>query len=536
MTQEAGSKQQYPFPSRKDVHGTRIPKTTSGDGPTPPQVAEQSLREALAPKAATQVRRKPAPATGPVPVVKPLRANRATEPQSPEMSSQTTAAAQTSAPVMPSAPVTPSAPVVSPQPVAPAVQVPPVPQTPVVVPGASQPVQPAPAAPNTAQAARQVGRPDLGSSRASQPQVDAAEVASRRRKRKRRKTIRTTIALTLLLALVVGAVWFAIGALQTETIEAESDDYPGPGTGSVEVLVEPGDTGGDIANTLYEAGVVKTPAAFIRAFENNSAAASLQPGTYSLKLEMSGAGALAAMLDDTNRQDNAFTVNAGQTVAQVSERLANVAGFDPEQIQEALDDPTALGLPEVANGNAEGWFAEGSYEIASGDTVSEVLAAMVAKQVATLESLEVEEDLWEEVLTKASILEREAGSVEDMARIARVVQNRLDFPDAETQGLLQMDSTALYGVGKSGGLPTSEELADDNPYNTYVQKGLPPSPIGTPSTSAIEAVLEPADGDWLYFVTVDLDTGETLFAVTYEEQVSNVEKLRQWCEANEDRC
>ena len=245
---------------------------------------------------------------------------------------------------------------------------------------------------------------------------------------------------------------------------------------------------------------------------------------------------MAALLDESNREGNSVTVTPGQSVEQIKERLVGVAGFTEEDVEEALKDPSALGLPSVANGVLEGWLAAGTYEVTLGDSPTVVLTEMVQATKDILTDLDVPEDQWETILIKASILEREVITHTDLPKVARVIENRLTLPEAETVGLLQMDSTVLYGVGKYGGIPTAADLADDNPYNTYRVKGLPPSPIATPSLEAIEATLNPEDGDWLYFVTVDLDTGETLFASTLDEQVRNQVKLDEWCAANEGRC
>ena len=147
------------------------------------------------------------------------------------------------------------------------------------------------------------------------------------------------------------------------------------------------------------------------------------------------------------------------------------------------------------------------------------------------------EDQRQELLIKASILEREVNIEQYYPMVARVIENRLTQPQAETVGYLNMDSTVLYGVGKVGGVPTANEVADEsNPYNTYKHKGLPPGPISSPSDLALESMLNPADGDWLYFVTVNLDTGETKFAATLEEQEKNRALFDQWCTDNPGKC
>ncbi len=137
----------------------------------------------------------------------------------------------------------------------------------------------------------------------------------------------------------------------------------------------------------------------------------------------------------------------------------------------------------------------------------------------------------ERILTIASIIQRE-GRLEDFPKVSRVIQNRLDI-DMK----LQMDSTAQYGYGSlhEGVVSSSKEaLEDDNDWNTYVRTGLPATPIASPSDAAIKAAMQPADGPWLYFVTINLATGETLFTQTLAEHEQGIEKWREWCRANPD--
>lgn len=357
-------------------------------------------------------------------------------------------------------------------------------------------------------------------------------------KKKKAPGWRVAIVLIVVVALIGGASYLAYRSLVPDSTKpvAQALDFPGPGEGSVEVAITSGELGSQIGQSLVDAGVVKSLEGFIKAFEANSAASTIKPGTYTLRKGMTSAAALAALLDEANRRDNAITVNAGQTAEQVFAKMVSVGGFTREAIDEALADPSSLGLPESADGKIEGWLAVGSYDFATDVTAAQALTTMVERTKDTLSGLGVPEDEWENVLIKASILEREAGLEIDMPKVARVISNRLDNPEAETRGLLQMDSTVLYGVDKYGGLPTSEDLASDSPYNTYKVKGLPPTPIASPSLAAIEATINPAEGNWLYFVTVNLDTGETLFASNLDEQTKNIEQLNQWCSQNQGRC
>ena len=109
----------------------------------------------------------------------------------------------------------------------------------------------------------------------------------------------------------------------------------------------------------------------------------------------------------------------------------------------------------------------------------------------------------------ASLVEAEGGRVSDYPKIARVIYNRLaqDIP-------LQLDSTVLYGLHTYGIIASDEQLASTSPYNTYKYKGLTPGPIDSPGAAAIQAVLNPAAGNWIYFVTVNPKTGLTLFTAS----------------------
>lgn len=400
----------------------------------------------------------------------------------------------------------------------------------------SRPAHPLPSAATT--------KPAVRASAGTRAQMPPGSVPGRQGARRNPKKTRsrgakwrTAFIIVLMLALVSGAVYVAVQSLTGGTsATVEELDFPGPGTDSVEVNIASGDLGTNIGQTLVDAGVVKTVEGFKRAFDNNSAAATIKPGTYTLKLGMTSAGALAALLDEANRVDNAITVTPGQSKVQVFEKLQAVGGFSQAEIDEAVEDTSALGLPAEAEGNLEGWLAPGSYEAANGEGVDAILARMISATVTMLQDLEVPTDEWQTVLTKSSILEREVNSEEDLPKVARVIENRLSKPDAETRGLLQMDSTVLYGVGKQGGLPDQADMADENPFNTYLVPGLPPAPIASPSRAAVEATLSPAEGDWLYFVTVDLDTGETKFASTLDEQIANTQLLELWCEENPGRC
>lgn len=215
-------------------------------------------------------------------------------------------------------------------------------------------------------------------------------------------------------------------------------------------------------------------------------------------------------------------VKAGQRADIIIHRVATEFAVSHERAREAI----VAALPAEANGSVEGWLAVGEY--GSAPDVEAFASTLVDNQVATLQGAGVEPADWHEVLTLASLVEKESPQVSDMPRVARVILNRLDGDMR-----LELDSTVRYSLGadQSETFLSDAERATDSAYNTYVSPGLPPGPIASPSRHAIEAVLAPAKGDWLYFVTVNPDTGETKFAVGFEEHMDNVLELQEWAKA-----
>ena len=347
------------------------------------------------------------------------------------------------------------------------------------------------------------------------------------RTRRRRRRNRALVVMAVCLALFgVAAVVVGSQARELYAHVTEPDDYTGTGAGEVQVQVGAGDSGRSIARTLVDAGVVKTPGAFLDAVEADPRSGSIQPGTYALRERMSGAAALALLLDPASRQSFRITVPEGFTAARVYARLAEVTGQGEDVFAAAAADP-ALGLPPEAAGAVEGYLFPATYTYDLDATPVQMLAAMVARAQQAMDALAVPADQRHVLLTKASLVQAEASGPEDMAKVARVVENRL------ADGMpLQLDTTVNYANGKTGITTTAEDRANPSPYNTYLAPDLPPGPIGNPGEDALRATLSPAEGDWRFFVVVDPDTGETLFARTGAEHDRNVEQFRAWLREN----
>jgi UPF0755 protein len=359
------------------------------------------------------------------------------------------------------------------------------------------------------------------------------------RRREKSTGTRGCLAALLALVVVVGGLVFvgnrAFDFLGDLFSESASADYPGPGQGTVTVTVEEGSTGSQIAETLEEAGVVADAATFAEVVASDPKGDSIQAGAYEMRKEMSSEEALQLLLEGNSRVTYAVTIPEGLTVEEILDLIAKETQISRDALAKAAKNPTALELPAYAEGDIEGYLFPAQYEMPPETTATEALKMMVDRFRQVVEDGDIEQrasDLGVEphdLVTIASLVQAEApaGSFD---KVARVVYNR------EEEGMaLQFDSTVHYAIGDTGGdvFTTPEEREFDSPYNTYLYPGLPPGAIGAPGEDALEAALTPAEGDWLYFVTVNLETGKTLFAETLDEHNNNVNKLEEYCRTAE---
>lgn len=346
----------------------------------------------------------------------------------------------------------------------------------------------------------------------------------------RKFLIRTTV-IGVAVGIVLFGLWKVNSSLGNFFNEFTKSDYSEESTQTTTVEIPKGASGEKIGQILLDAGVVKSVSAFKDAFTNNPSSTKIQAGTYKLPIKTSASKVINLLISTESKIDSSILIPPGFTIWQVKERLAKQYNFSEKEIDQALKD---ISIPDQANGNPEGWIAPNTYNVNATDKPLDVLQKMVDEQLKVLKSIDITSSQYQHILTVASIIEREVGKPEYYGKVARVIENRLQTT-GETHGLLQMDSTVLYGVGKTGGIPTTADFNDPNPYNTYLNKGIPPTPIGSPSKDVISAAINPPAGGWYYFVTVNLDTGETLFSTTYDEHIKNVEKFRFWQSENNNQ-
>lgn len=327
-------------------------------------------------------------------------------------------------------------------------------------------------------------------------------------------------------------------------------DYEGQGNGVTQLVQVPeGSSMGELAPELAEKNVVKTSEAFSSAANSNPRASQIKPGFYRLQEEMSAKSAVEALLDEANMVD-LLDVQGGATlldvnvlggdvrygiyslISQVSCKEGGCVSAEELEKIAATVDPAELGAPEWALEEVrargedpkrlEGLIAPGQYVLDPNMDAQEILTDLITRSTKKYNDTNIVDRAEAiglkpyELLTAASLVERESPAGE-FDKVARVILNRLDEPMR-----LELDSTVNYGLEDVELATTDEDRHRETPWNTYAKDGLPDSPIASPSEEAIQAMENPAEGNWLFFVTVD-DKGTTVFTDNYDEHLANVD-------------
>jgi UPF0755 protein len=316
---------------------------------------------------------------------------------------------------------------------------------------------------------------------------------------------RVILAAAVVVIVVVG--WFL---LQVDPI------FAGKGK-EVIVTVEQGDSLSSIAGKLHAKGVIASPFAF--RIDTLLGGPVVQPGTYELRQGSSFAQVKSILGNQPNVA--AVDVSPGLTVKEVAFLVNGVKGVKYAN-SFARDAQAKMTSSPYSNGSSlEGLIGAKTYIITPTTTASALAREMVqsfnkeATSVGLTPSTTVDGLDAYQLVTAASIVQKEAYYSRYMGKVARVIYNRL-----ARGGPLQMDSTVLYYLGQDGGTVTPAMLKINTPYNTYLYAGLTPTPICTVSKAALEGVLHAPEGSWLYFDTVN-HQGKTLFASTFAQQLKN---------------
>jgi UPF0755 protein len=352
--------------------------------------------------------------------------------------------------------------------------------------------------------------------------------------KKRKKRFVWVWVLVTLLVLAGGAataVWVLFEDQVRSVLGIElPNDFEGTGNGEeVVVTVVSGDVGADIATKLTDAGVTMTYDAFYDLLVSQPTQPTFMPGSYPLQKEMSAQSALDVLVEPANIVTSRVLVTEGSTLPQTLSALSEGTGIPLVDFETAAADHAAFGAPASAP-NLEGWLFPATYEFVPGSTAPQILQTMVDRMIQSLDEAAVPVEDRERVLTLASIVQKEGGPVEDFPVVARLFLNRLELDPPMN---LESDATVSYGSGGTSIHTTDEERGDaSNLYNTYANPGLPVGPISAPGDAAISAVVNPAEGDWLFMVLVNGETGETVFSTNYEDHLVAVDEWQAWYRAN----
>lgn len=333
-----------------------------------------------------------------------------------------------------------------------------------------------------------------------------------RRRERRRRSVTVAVVIALLVVLCGGGAWVFSEMNENGSFAWIQDefarDYPGPGYGSVQFTVYANDTATEIGERLAAQHVVASKRVFVNAVEADNDQSNLQPGTFDLKYHMSAQEAIAILVNPDKAKDLIQIRSDTRAIDIVSQTVADNPAWTAAEVTAALNNKGVGVLPTCANGSYEGWLQPGTYDPKSYKTPADMLAAMVKARIAALDALKVPTGPErEKILTIASIIGGEVNQSQYYGKVSRVIANRLaqNMP-------LGMDSVIAYGNNTQDSELTETMLTDaSNPYNDRIHAGLPPTPINQPNSEMIEAAMNPTPGDWLYFVTVNLDTGETEF-------------------------
>jgi UPF0755 protein len=371
----------------------------------------------------------------------------------------------------------------------------------------------------------------------------------------RRRRAARGFAVGLLIAVVVAAVF--IGSRMWHSFGTQND-FAGDGKRDLVIQVHAGDSTTAIGETLHNQDVVRTVKAFLEAAEGNAAISAIQPGYYRLRTEIPAGSAVKRLADPESRVgklvipegqqlDDTTDVKTNATTPGIFTMISNASCVDLDgdrhcvaatDLRTAAEKtaPALLSVPPWAiepvtgmgddHRRLEGLIAPGTLNVNPSASPQSILETLISASAGRylksglLDTATAMNMSPYNVLVVASLVQREA-KPQDFPKVARVIYNRL----AEHR-TLEFDSTVNYPLDRREVATTDADREQATPWNTYISEGLPATPICSPSTDALNAAEHPADGDWLYFVTIDAQ-GTTLFTRDYQQHLANIELAKR---------
>lgn len=346
-----------------------------------------------------------------------------------------------------------------------------------------------------------------------------------------KKVWRWILSIILLFVIGVGALagWAYYGMQPV----AHSDQ-------AVQIEIKAGTGSSTIADQLQQKGLIKSSLLFKGFLKVKSQGNNFQAGVYEFKPGISYQDIITKLNagDVVKTEMVRFTIPEGYTVSQIAEKLAGEGIVDQKKFVEIAKTGKGLTgnlLQRIPNSSnlmytLEGYLFPETYEMKKGSTEQEIIERMLGETQKRLDSisdldakLKQQNLTFNEMMTLASLIEREVVVDAERNKVAGVIYNRLAKGDMK----LEIDATVQYLLGKpKERLYNSDLRRQDSPYNTYLYAGLPPGPIAAPSMKSIEAALAPESSDYLFYVTKKDGSGEHLFAKTYKEHLNNIKKSK----------
>lgn len=337
----------------------------------------------------------------------------------------------------------------------------------------------------------------------------------------------------ILLVMVIGAAGlFHYYSERLEPVDqAATDQY--------KIVEIPSGAGTEtIATILYEEGLIQNDLAFRAYVRHNNLDRGFIAGQYELSPSMDVEQIVAKIqAGDIYVETVWFTIPEGYTVENMAEKLSKEGLVKPEQFLALAHKPPASVMedfpflqmvenPEI-NYLLEGYLFPDTYEINTGSGAEDIIRIMLRRMDQVLEGKEAvkireKEYSLHEILTIASLVEREARVDHERAVIAGVIYNRLEIDQR-----LQIDATIQYILGETKEFLLYDDLEIPSPYNTYQNDGLPPGPIAAPGKASIEAALYPENTDYYYYNYKYDDSGEHYFSHTFQEHQENVRRAEE---------
>lgn len=340
----------------------------------------------------------------------------------------------------------------------------------------------------------------------------------------RRHIISIVIALVVVVGLAVGgfAIYRTLSAGTTEEAGIEKT-----------IDIPSGSTTPSIAKILVNNGIISDENSFVSAVSSRNVGSSLKAGSYTLTTGMDVGEVIDALVAGPTGDSGKLTITEGETIEQTAASVETACGISATEFitlahsadKYVADYPFLAG---VYDNSMEGYLYPKTYYIPSGSNADYVIRTLLTQFKTEMSNAGLSYDgngtySCAQLVTMASIIEKETDAEDARYNVASVLYNRL------SQGMkLQVDPSVVYalGSGYDGHALTTDDLNVDSPYNTYANEGLPPGPICSPSISSIKAAYAPAETDYLYYVTTELD-GTLTFTNNYDDFLVAKERYKE---------